>query len=150
MTNPNNITEAEWKKLAEIWPPVVERETGELIALSGIWSTGHRSYRFANVEVAGTAAYQSPHAVKIATAWGADVEEFLNDCDADFDGTKYRCSGYTSRCEVFFIPGNIPVRVKIGETEMSASGKHYGSSHVHFFGGPASAPAYRAACNRFA
>ncbi len=144
----NNITEAEWEELADAWPPVIQRESGELIVLAGIWSTGHRSYRYANVEVAGTAAYQSPRAAKVATAWGKDVEEFLNDCDSEFDGYKYRSSGYISRCEVFIIPAEIPVRVKIGDTSMSSSGRHYGASHVYFYGGPKSGPGYRAACNR--
>ena len=77
------ITEAEWEALAKNWPPVVEREDGSLLIISGKWSEGKRTYDYATLEVSGqTPGTVGPEVARtVASARGKDVEEFRSDAE---------------------------------------------------------------------
>ncbi|PSR26592.1 MAG: hypothetical protein C7B46_19880 [Sulfobacillus benefaciens] len=142
IANSNDISEREWNLLQEYF--VVRRPDESILAISGIWSTGQRSYAYSTLEIAGVPAYQSGIAKKIAIAKGSEVEEYRADCNSKYDGTGYHNSGKISRIEVYLVPPNVPIRLKRGSTYFSARGIPHGNSHVHFFGGPESPAAYRA------
>ncbi len=144
------ITEQEWRQLSDNWPPVVEREDGSLLAITGKWSTDKRHYAYATVEVSGL----QPSAVGpeicqvVGRATGSDVEDFREDAHANqFDGTY--AAAAESRITVWWVSPNTPVRLKAGDTYTSSGDKKYGDAHVHFYGGPASAPAYRSQSQQF-
>ena len=146
------ITEAEWEKLAENWPPVVEREDGSLLVITGIWSNGHRSYAYATVEVAQKWPEDAAGMglVKIIDrAKGKDVEDYRHDADTAYDGNGYHLSGKVSRLSVLWIPSGVPSRVKVGSTYHSSHGNPSGHSSVHFYGGARTAAAYRAKSQTF-
>lgn len=146
------VSESEWESLARNWPPVVGREDGSLLVISGIWSTGQRSYRYAGAEVAGMPVGEATargFGAEIGHARGIDTEDYRCDADAAFDGRGYHDSGKISRMSVLSVPAAVPIRVKIGTMYHSSRGTPHGSSSVHFYGGPTSAPAYRSQSQRF-
>ena len=145
------ITEAEWEQLADAWPPVVKREDGSLLVISGKWSEGKRTYDYATLEVSGqTPGTVGPEVARtVASARGKDVEEFRSDADADFDGTGYRAATEQSRVTVWWVAPGVPTRLKCGQTYTSSGHIRYGGAKVHFYGGPTSGPAYRSQSQTF-
>ena len=72
------ITESEWTSLSKAWPPVVQRDDGSLVVLSGIYSFDKRHYAYATLEIAGlkpSEAVGRGIATQVATARGKDVED---------------------------------------------------------------------------
>ena len=145
------ITEAEWEQLADAWPPVVKREDGSLLVISGKWSEGKRTYDYATLEVSGqTPGTVGPEVARtVASARGKDVEEFRSDADADFDGTGYRAATEQSRIVVWWVAPGVPTRLKCGQTYTSSGHIRYGGARVYFYGGPTSGPAYRSQSQKF-
>ena len=145
------ITEMEWEKLAENWPPVVEREDGSLLIISGKWSEGKRTYDYATLEVSGqTPGTVGPEVARsVASARGKDVEDYRHDADAEYDGTGYRAATEQSRVTVWWVAPGVPTRLKCGQTYTSSGHIRYGGAKVHFYGGPTSGPAYRSQSQKF-
>ena len=145
------ITEAEWQQLAENWPPVVERDDGSLLVISGKWSEAKRTYDYVTLELSGqTPGSVGPEVAQpIASAKGKDVEDFREDADAGFDGTGYRSATDQSRITVWWVAPQVPTRLKCGQTYTSSGHIRYGETKVHFYGGPTSGPAYRSQSQKF-
>lgn len=151
-----DITEKEWEALGEEKSlPVLTREDGSLLVFGGIWSLGQRKYEYSTVEIAGMPvkeAVEKKLVVAFANARGKDVEEYRFGSDTGYDRGRVNSThstGIYSKISAYAVPANTPTRVKFGSTYRSSSGNMSGSSHVHFFGGPTSAPAYRSQSAKF-
>lgn len=143
------ITESEWASLSKKWPPVVQRDDGSLVVLSGIYSFDKRHYAYATLEIAGlkpSEAVGRGIATQVATARGKDVEDYVADADSKWDDTWQLG---TSHIQVVLIPPGVPIRMKIGDTYYSSHGVPHGDASVHFYGGPESAAAYRSQSARY-
>ena len=150
MAQAADITESEWTSLSKAWPPVVQRDDGSLLVISGIYSFGKRHYAYSTVSIAGLKVSEAVGrgiAIQIASARGKDVKDYVADADTGWDGT-WNNPG-VSRIQVVLISPGVPVRVKIGDTYYSSRGVPHGDSDVHFYGGPESAAAYRVQSARY-
>lgn len=151
------ISAARANNIATAWPPVVPHEEGFLV-LGGIWSEDQRTYSYCTLQVGGywpddlaTTKVSGPNGLitRVAAARGERVEEWRPEADTNFDGDGYHDSGKASRVTLWWVSDKVPVRVKYGTTYRSSGKIHYGSSSVHFYGGPTTGPGYKAASRRF-
>lgn len=138
------IDSSEQLALAADWPPVVERDDGSLVVLSGLWGTAKRTYAYATLEIAGTkpGAVGPTIAKPLFALKGSEIAEFL--------GLDAAWSGKDDRATIWWIAAATPTRVKAGETYTSTGHIHYGDAHVFFYGGPTSGPGYRSQSKKFA
>ena len=138
------IDSTEQLALAATWPPVITRDDGSLVVLSGLWGTDKRKYAYATLKIAGV----KPGAVgptitkPLFALKGSEIAEFL--------GLDAAWSGKDDRATIWWIAADVPTRIKAGETYTSSGQIHYGDAHVFFYGGPTSGPGYRSQSKKFA